>query len=246
MVDRAIVLEFSCMSLAARVVVPELMDAPGLDPVAHTRALVGLSRLNALAASRRLVWTPVEAFARAHGRSLDVVDVACGGGDTAIDLAARARAAGLELQVRGVDVSPTALEHARHAAVDAGVDVAFERTNVLDVHDLPLRADVLTCTLFLHHTSRPQALSLLRAMANAARLGIVVVDLLRTRLGFALATLAARLVTRSPIVHFDAAASVRAAFSFDEVRALAQEAGLVPMTLERVWPERFRLVWSRR
>ncbi|MBK6941704.1 MAG: methyltransferase domain-containing protein [Planctomycetes bacterium] len=233
------------MSLAERVVVPERMDAPDLDPGAHADALRGLRRLNLLAASPRLLWPVLEAFAARTTSPLRVVDVACGGGDGAIAIARKARARGLAFQVTGLDLSATALEHAREAASRAGALVTFDRADVVNEPALPCVADVFTCSLFLHHTSRAQAIALLERLAGAARLGIVVVDLLRTRLGYALATAAARLVTRSPIVHFDAAASVRAAFTRAEIETIARAANLRDSRIDRVWPERFRLVWSR-
>lgn len=233
------------MSFAERVVVPERMDAPGLDPGAHAHALRGLRRLNLLAASPRLVWPELEAFAARAPAPLRVVDVACGGGDGAIAIARRARMRGLAMHVTGLDLSETALHHAREAATRAGVSVSFVRADVVNASSLPCVADVFTCSLFLHHTSHAQAVALLAKLAGAARIGLVVVDLLRTRLGFALATAAARLVTRSPIVHFDAAASVRAAYTRTEIDTIAKAARLRDARIDRVWPERFRLVWSR-
>lgn len=234
------------MPLAERVVVPELMDAPDLEPGAHRDALRGLRRLNALALSARLVWPPLREFAARSPTPLRIVDVACGGGDGAIAIARRAAKLGLDVRVTGVDMSPTALKHAREAAARAAVPVTFVRADALADDAWPLVADVFTCSLFLHHTSEVQAIALLRRLAAAARIGIVVVDLLRTRLGLALAGAAARVVTRSPIVHFDATASVRAAFTLREASALAAAAGLRDARIESVWPERFRLVWSRR
>jgi SAM-dependent methyltransferase len=234
------------MPLSKRVLVPELMDAPDLEPRAHRDALRGLRRLNLLAASARLVWPAIAAFARREPAPLRVVDVACGAGDTAIALARRARSHRLPIHVTGVDVSATALAHARDAAARAREVVHFVRGDVLAAPHIPLAADVFTCSLFLHHTTREQAIALLRSLAGAARVSIVVVDLLRTRLGLVLASAAAQLVTRSPIVHFDASASVRAAFTADEIAPLAATAGLADARIDRVWPERFRLVWSRR
>jgi hypothetical protein len=46
-------------------------------------------------------------------------------------------------------------------------------------------------------------------------------------------------------VHYDALVSVRAAFTIEEARALAQSAGLAGAQFERAWPARWRLWWSR-
>jgi hypothetical protein len=39
--------------------------------------------------------------------------------------------------------------------------------------------------------------------------------------------------------------SVRAAFSTEAIRTLAQTAGLQPVTIQCHWPQRFLLTWER-
>jgi len=54
-----------------------------------------------------------------------------------------------------------------------------------------------------------------------------------------------RLLSRSPIVHFDGPVSVQGAFRMDEALDLAARAGLDGATIRRSWPERFLLSWHR-
>jgi len=72
----------------------------------------------------------------------------------------------------------------------------------------------------------------------------VVDDLIRSRLGYALAWSGTRLLSRSWVVHTDGPLSVRAAFTPAELRRLAAEAGLTTAELVPFWPERQRLIWS--
>lgn len=232
------------MSLAVRDRRPEIMDRPDLDPEVHRRALSGLARLNVAARSASLIFHPVAALARELGRPLEVLDVASGAGDLPIALALHARRAKLPLRVRGSDRSATAIDHAARAAKERSIGVEFVQLDAL-AGALPA-ADVLTNSLFLHHLDRDEAVQLLRSMAAAARIAVVACDLLRSRLGFALAYAASRALTTSSVVRFDALASVRAAWSLPEIEGIAREAGLAGATIERVWPERFRIVWRRR
>jgi hypothetical protein len=55
---------------------------------------------------------------------------------------------------------------------------------------------------------------------------------------------AARLVTRSRVVHVDAARSMRAAFTERELRAIARRAGLRAPSLRRRRPWAILLVWD--
>ena len=80
-------------------------------------------------------------------------------------------------------------------------------------------------------------------MKELASQRVLINDLRRTRAGYVLAWLGCRLLTRSPIVHVDGPLSVRAAFSLDEVRQLAEECGLSGATLTTHWPQRFLLDW---
>lgn len=52
-------------------------------------------------------------------------------------------------------------------------------------------------------------------------------------------------LSRSPVVHFDGPASVRAAYTPAELRALADQAGLAGATVRPVFPCRMLLTWSR-
>lgn len=225
----------------------ELMDDPTLSAVEHDHALAGLARLNRWSRSHRLLWNGIAAHAReanAAGRVLRVVDVATGSGDAPIALAQRARKLGLRIQWTLVDNSAHALSVAATRAKSASIVV---ETVVADIvaKPLPCEGDVVTCSLFLHHCERDGAVSALRHMASAARVAVGATDLDRTAQGLALAWLGSRVLSRSPVVHFDAIASVRAAFTLHEARELAQSAGLTGASLIRAWPARWTLWWKR-
>jgi 2-polyprenyl-3-methyl-5-hydroxy-6-metoxy-1,4-benzoquinol methylase len=232
-------------SLTQRRCRPEVMDDPALEPARHAQALACLARINSISGSARILWGPLLALARNNpGRDLRLLDVATGGGDIPIALWRRARGAGLNLEISGGDISPTALDVARRRAEMAGADVKFFRLDV-GRDGIPEGFDVLTCSLFLHHLSDGKALLMLRQMGHAARRLVLINDLRRCRLGLVLAWTAARVLTTSAVVRVDAPRSVEAAFTLEEVRALAAEAGLASAEISRRWPFRYLLAWRR-
>src|SRR5918912_1375115 len=86
------------MFLSRRLLRPEVMDQPGLDPRRHAHALRGLARINFWSGSAGILWPDLAALARETApRPLRVLDVATGGGDVPIRLWRRARRAGLDL-----------------------------------------------------------------------------------------------------------------------------------------------------
>ena len=217
------------------------MDEPGLDPGAHHEALDALARLNAWSGSARHLWAALEPLAaESRGRPLRVLDLATGGGDLPSALASRARRAGLELEVDGCDSSPVALEHARSRVPGS----RFFRIDALE-DELPGDYDVIVSSLFLHHLADEEAVALLARMRAAARAGVVLLDLDRSRIGLALSWLATRALVSSAVCRVDGPRSVRAAFTPGEARELARRARMEGATVARRAPARWLLTWWR-
>jgi 2-polyprenyl-3-methyl-5-hydroxy-6-metoxy-1,4-benzoquinol methylase len=231
--------------LAERDQQPEMMDQPGLPVAQHQDALRGLARINWISRSANILWQPIRRLALTNGgRRLRVLDLATGGGDVPIGLHRRARLAGIDLDIAGADISNVALDFARGRAQYEGAAIEFFALDAL--HDtLPSDFDVITSSLFLHHVPGEETVGLLSSMAEAARRMILINDLIRSRLGYVLAWLGTRTLSRSPIVHQDGPMSVRAAFTMAEAEQMAQKAGLREATVSWRWPFRFLLQWSR-
>jgi 2-polyprenyl-3-methyl-5-hydroxy-6-metoxy-1,4-benzoquinol methylase len=225
---------------------PELMDDPDLPETDHFEALVALGRINAVSLTASHLAAAVERRLAGGTRPgpVTVVDVACGGGDVTISLAARlARRLGREgVRVVGIDKSPRALERAARLAAGRDLPLEFTVSDVTTAACPP--CDVAVTSLFLHHLDDDEATTLLRTMAAAARAGIVVSDLVRSRLGLALAVVGTTVLSGSRIARIDGPASVRAARTPEEYRQLCTAAGLDGPRLRRAWPERVLIEWS--
>jgi 2-polyprenyl-3-methyl-5-hydroxy-6-metoxy-1,4-benzoquinol methylase len=244
-------------NLHTRHLEPELMDQPGLEPDLHAHALSGLKRLNRFSRSSAILWRPLHALYKQRGeqagtqsaKPLRVLDIASGGGDVVLNLAQQAARHGLPIEFQGCDISPFSVRYANEQSNLLneplnGSKVSFTLLNAIS-EPLPTGFDIIMCSLFLHHLSKADALTLLRKMAQAAQHMVLINDLRRTRLGYALAQLACRSLTRSRIVHIDGPLSVAAAFTGDEALALAAEAGLESADLTYHFPQRFLLSWRR-
>lgn len=229
-------------SLAVRHRQPEWMDRPDLDANSHRQALRGLARINLWSRAAATLWKPLRDFCDTCDRPLQVLDIACGGGDVLCRLAHLARHNSCKMQFVGCDISPIAIEHARSNAQRWRIDVQFTQLDVLKEQLFP-KFDVIISSLFLHHLDFEQALGLLKKMARAKPSLILISDLLRTRLGWLLARMGTKVLSRSPVVHIDGMRSVEGAFNRKEIEQLAAAAGLVNTHIRTIWPERFLLVW---
>ncbi len=224
---------------------PEVMDQPGLDPKEHAKALMGLRRINAISRCSAGLFRPIEALAITQpAKPLRVLELACGGGDTAIDLALMAKRKGLALDIHACDLNPEAVAIAQTNAVRRQAALTVFTADALAKPTDHNSFDVVYCTLFAHHLDELDVVRLLEVMALRSRKLVLVDDLIRSRLGFALAWIGTRLLSRSWVVHTDGPLSVRAALQPDEMKSIAMQAGLNNAQIKRSWPERYLLNWA--
>lgn len=221
------------------------MDDPKLDPALHRQALRGLKRINWVTNSIQAVWQEINKLSKSHSGSspISILDVACGSGDSLIQIGKLAKAADFDVRLTGMDISPVAVESTALNARKAKVKLATIESDVLSDKPLP-QHDVVFCSLFLHHLDDSQALVLLRKMKSGGKHLVLVSDLLRSRSGYMLAVVGTRLLSRSRVVHVDGPRSVEAAFTEREFQKLSTEAEMANGSVHKFWPQRFLFRWE--
>src|SRR5436309_5889178 len=163
-------------------------------------------------------------------RPLLVADV----GGSRGDLAARlARTRTLQpVVVVVVDRDETSLSLGQRARKDSGGLFWVQA----EAGKLPFRAgaiDVVTTSLTLHHLEPDAAAAALAGMRRAARLGVIINDLLRSRLTHLTVWLLTRIFRCHPFARDDGPLSVRRAYSATEIERLATHAGFRRFAIRR-------------
>jgi ubiquinone/menaquinone biosynthesis C-methylase UbiE len=204
----------------------EMIDGPA--PLAELQeCLSDVARLNAFFGGRFLTLLHVKRLAARlpSGRALTVLDVGTGGGDVPRSIVRWARRVRRPIRVFALDRDPATARVAQSLASHYPEIVILQG----DAVDLPVRSgsvDVVISSLTLHHLDEAAAVRHLAEMDRAARRGIVVNDLARSRTAYALVWLVTRLFTRNRMSRHDGPMSVQRAYVRDEVRALCEKAGL--------------------
>jgi SAM-dependent methyltransferase len=186
-------------------------------------SLADIDRLSAWFGGHALTIAAVRRLLRAVSARPLVVDVGGGRGDFARRLARAARRRGQRLRIVVLDRDLEGL------GLAAAVCRRYPEVSRVcaDASALPFRdegVDVAVSSLVLHHLSPEAAVSSLHAMRAAAGAGVVVNDLLRTRLSWLLVVVATRVFARHAFSRHDGPLSVRRAYAPDELRALCAKA----------------------
>ena len=101
--------------------------------------------------------------------------------------------------------------------------------------------DIVSCGLFLHHLDADQVRTFARETLRVARRAVLISDLIRSRLHLTLAHISLPLY-RSPITWHDSLASIRAAYTPDEVRPLFANCGARKIEIDRHYLYRMGII----
>jgi len=219
----------------------EVLDGAVAAPE-RAASLADIDRLNSWFGGYALSLRTIRRLAAQvpRDRPLRIIDVGGGTAAFAVRVAEWGRRSGRAVRVVVVDRDPTTLRLAREV-VAAYPEIVLVRG---DAAALPCRqraADIVITALTLHHLEPAQAAVGLREMTAAARIAVVVNDLLRRRLSLGLVWLATRLLGCHPISRHDGPLSVRRSYSREELQALAEKAGARRLTI-REYPVLGRLL----
>jgi hypothetical protein len=210
------------LPLPARSTASELLDLHPPSSAALAQNLGEMAALYRWSGGAALGWRTLRQLIGRQRGPLTLLDVAAGAGAGGLRLGAQAARAGIALQPIISDLQSGVLQIARLQVGHA--------TPLVQADGLagPWRAgavDLVHCAQSLHHFEPAAAAALLRECARIARLGIVVVDLQRSWLGYLGARLAA-LGPMSALGRHDGPLSVLRAYTASEARDLALAAGL--------------------
>ncbi len=220
-----------------RVVAPELLDSDSGTPQEIEDSLADLRMFNLRFGGVHTMTALLRQVAGRRGLTeIHWLDVAGGAGDLAV-LTRDSLGRG------GLAVHPVVLDRAITHLNGASLQVCG------DALALPFRDgsfDVVGSSLFVHHLE-PEELGRFAAEAlRVARHAFVINDLVRHPLHLALA-LAGRLIYRSRITRHDAPASVRRAYTPDEIRHALQGAGAAEISVRTFYLYRMGvIVWKTR
>ncbi len=220
-----------------RIVTPEMLDEDLGTPEQIRDSLLDLRGINQNFGGFHSITSMLRRIAKRSGQQkLSFVDVAGGTGDVADQARATLAQDGIELRCTVLDRAPSHMSSAPAAVTRAAGDAL----------SLPFAAgsfDVVGCNLFCHHLEPAEMVVFFREGLRVARIAVIASDL-RRNLFHWITAYAGRVIFRSPLTRNDAPASVRRAYTIEEVCEFAAQTQ-VPFDLQTYYFQRFGLtLWK--
>lgn len=219
-----------------RVVVPELLDSDAGTPHEIQGSLADLCMINRRFGGVRTMQKLLQTVTERGGlQSLDWLDVGGATGEIAELTDSGLNTAGIRSSATVLDLAFTHLNGRRPAVCGNALALPFRNESF----------DVVASSLFVHHLEPEELAAFVREGLRVAKHAVVINDLVRNPIHLAL-VYAGFPLYRSRLTRHDAVASVRRAYTLDELRAILHRAGAASIDIGMYFLFRLgAIAWKR-
>jgi ubiquinone/menaquinone biosynthesis C-methylase UbiE len=219
-----------------RVPTAELLDTDCGTPAEVAASIGDLRMINRWFGGISTTAAMIGRVAVAAGQSsLSLLEVAAGSGYVPETVGHRLRLRGLQVQVTLLDRAMSHLRNGNRAVAGDALALPFQDASF----------DLLSCNLFAHHLSPNELVKFVDEALRVCRGAVLINDLVRHPLHMAL-VYAGLPLYRSRLTRHDAPASVRQAYTPEEMRSLVAQTSAARVEIHRHYLFRMGVIaWKR-
>jgi ubiquinone/menaquinone biosynthesis C-methylase UbiE len=218
----------------------EFMDTGEYTAAEYAEALRELRLINRYIGEYHALKTSLLADIKKNNlEEFSVLDIGAGSGELLRLAADFANENNLKTNLTGLELNASA---AREILAESNThrNISAVQANALRMPFADGAFDYAMCSLFTHHLSNDNIVAVMKEMQRVSRRGIYVIDLHRHRMAYFLYTTVVKIFIKGRMTRHDGALSILRAFTPDELKELARQAGLKSFKVKRRFP--FRLV----
>lgn len=232
------------MSFKNRSAEKELLDDPHIPFKDIKRNMYELNRINQLLGGHEVTRSGMLKFLNQWGysRQLTICEIGCGGGDNLQAVKTWMEKQKIAARYIGVDLNPHCISYAR--SVFPNDTTEWICSDYREV-DFTIRPDIIFSSLFCHHFSDEELVSMFQWLNKNAAMGFFINDLHRHPLAFYSIKWLTGLFSNSYLVKNDAPRSVKRGFKKKDWIQILQKAGIENFEIEWKWAFRWLLTVNR-
>jgi ubiquinone/menaquinone biosynthesis C-methylase UbiE len=214
----------------------ELLDTDSGTPAEIAASLADLHGINRRFGGVATTEVLVESVPRKLGLStVSLLEVAAGSGDVLKQVRERLLTRGIDVHFTLLDRAESHLRNGTNAVVADALALPFQDSSF----------DIVSCNLFVHHLSPSEFVQFVNEALRVCRHAVLINDLVRTPLHLSL-VYAATPLFHSRITRHDAPASVRQAYTPQELRQLLAKTDAASVEMSRHYFFRVGVkIWKR-
>lgn len=222
----------------------ELMDDPIVDLESMQKVFKDINRSNRLLNGNYITIGAVSKLIRENQKKeYTLIDMGCGDGAMLRQLILYGRKNNLKIKAVGVDLNEKALQIARNQSEDFP-EIRYLQQNILQKETSDLHCDILVCTLTVHHFKDEQIPDFLSRFVQLARIGVVINDLQRSMLAYALFKVFSVIFIHTKMAKHDGLISIKSGFKKKELIDFSKNLPSADHSIHWKWA--FRYVWIMR
>lgn len=170
-----------------------------------------------------------------------IADVGCGSGAMLREIAKWGRVKNKKLELIGIDANTHAIEIAQQQSAYYP-EIKFSNLNIFSEAYQQESFDIVLCTLTLHHFKNDEILRLLNIFKEQTRIGIVINDLHRSSLAYALFQAFCAVFISNEIARKDGLISILRGFKRKDLINLANHFPSQQHSIQWKWAFRYRWI----
>lgn len=214
----------------------ELMDADDIPFDAMAQTLRELNIINTRLGGHAITIKGVQQLIKAGG-ALTICEIGCGGGDNLYAVWKYCLKKNIPVQFIGIDMNAECIAFAKQQYPELPCRWICSDYAAVDFSDE--KPDIIFSSLFCHHFTDEQLVSMLRWLKQNSRTGFFINDLHRHWLAYYLIKYITKFFSRSYLVKNDACLSVARSFLKKDWQRLLKQAGIADHSISWKWAFRW-------
>jgi len=222
----------------------EMMDDLNYSGPVMNQTLRELDVINRWLGGNAVTMDGLKTLLKKHKGSspISIADLGCGRGGMLKIISKWSRKNTVAMDLVGIDANPYIVALAQDSLPADQHHIRFQDINIFSAAFQSQRFDIVIGTLFYHHFTEEQLVSLFVQLKNQASIGFIINDIHRHPLAFHSIRLLTLLFSRSPMVKYDAPLSVLRAFKRAELESILRQAGIVNFIIKWKWAFRWQVI----
>ena len=181
---------------------------------------------------------------RPKNKTITILDIGCGDGAMLRECLRFGEKEGYLFELIGLDANKNIIEEAKNRSVE-GEGILYIHANVFSDAIDEIDFDICLCTLFLHHLSDPEIISVMNKLSAKAKAGLVINDLHRNRLAVVLFKIFGRLFLRTNIARHDGLVSIARGFKQKELEGFSRNIQNIESQIKWKWAFRYQWILKK-